>query len=100
MEDNTKQDPTACEEMELCHFFESKILFEVMRSLTDVNIYDLKTATVIAEGIFDHYVNDCVFPEILERKITIMEKHAGQIYNKNAVIALIRVVRQNPKLFN
>ena len=40
MEDNTVRDPTACEEMEHSHFFESKILIEVMRSLTDVNVYD------------------------------------------------------------
>ena len=39
-EDNTVRDPTACEEMEHCHFFESKMLIEVMRSLKDVNIYD------------------------------------------------------------
>ena len=38
----------------------------------------LKTAVVIAEVIFDHYVNNCFFPQILERKITIMEKDAGQ----------------------
>jgi len=40
MEDNTIRTPTACEEMEHCHSFESKILIEVMRSLKDVNIYD------------------------------------------------------------
>ena len=109
MEETTIRNPTACKEMEHCHFFESKILIEVMQSLTDVNIYDkegdmeadigkylsffivtLKTAILIAEGIFDHYVNDCIFQEILERKIAIMEKDAGQIYNENTVIALVK----------
>ena len=71
--------------MEHCDFFESKILIKVMRSLTDVNSYDkfkddmeadmdkylssyvitLKTAILIAEGIFDNYVNDCIFSGIL-----------------------------------
>ena len=82
-----------------------------MISLTDVNGYDkeddmeadisknfsfcnvvLKTAVVIAEVIFDHYVNNCFFPQILERKITIMENDAGQNQNKNTVITLIRGV--------
>ena len=40
MEDNTVRDPTACEEMEHCHLFESKTLIEVMQPLTDVNHYD------------------------------------------------------------
>ena len=35
-------------------------------------------------------MNDCSFSEILERKIAIMEKDAGQIYNKNTVIALLK----------
>ena len=40
MEDNTMRNPTACKEMEPCHFFESKMLIEVMRSLSDVNVPD------------------------------------------------------------
>ena len=39
LEDDTIKNPTACEEMEHCRFFNSNILFEVMRSLTDPNTY-------------------------------------------------------------
>jgi len=79
-----------------------------MRSLCDVNTYAeneeaveyiskyisfciiaLKTAILIAEGIFDHYVNDCIFQEILERKSAVVEKDSGSIYNENTAIASI-----------
>ena len=81
-----------------------------MQSLTDVNAYadneedveevisryigfcviTLKTAILIANGIFSHDVNDCIFQEILERKIATVEKDCGSIYNENTVTALIR----------
>ena len=38
-ENGTIRNPTACEDMEHCYFFNSKILIEVMRSLDDVNAY-------------------------------------------------------------
>ena len=89
MEDSTMRNPAACEEMEHYHFFNSKILIEVMQSLADGNAYaenadaveadiskyksfwivTLKTAKLITEGISNHYVSDCIFPEILERKL-------------------------------
>ena len=53
-------------------------------------IVTLKPAILIAEGIFDHSVNDCIFQEILERKIATVEKDCGSIYNENTVTALIR----------
>ena len=53
-------------------------------------IIALKTAILIADGIFGHYVNDCIFQDILERKIAIVEKDSGAIFNKNTIIALIR----------
>ena len=63
-----------------------KILIEVVRSLEDVNAYEenendveadiskyisfcivmLKTASLIADSIFDHDVSNCMFPEILK----------------------------------
>ena len=39
LEDDTIKNPTACEEMEHCRFFHSKMFFEVMHSFTDTNIY-------------------------------------------------------------
>ena len=58
MEDNTVRDPTACKIMEHCHFFESKILIEVMRALTDVNIYDEEDDM---EANIGKYSSFCVF---------------------------------------
>ena len=81
LEDDTIQNPTECEEMEHCRFFNSKMLCEVMRSLTDTHIYaenkkndaeadiskyisfciiTLTTAILLTEGVFDHYVNNCI----------------------------------------
>ena len=74
---------------------------------------------LIADGIFGHYVNDCIFQAILERKIATAENDCGAILNENTIIALIRgtsvvtcikiwkrflvqsykLVRQNLKLF-
>ena len=119
-EGNTIQNTTACEEMEYCHFFNSKILTEVVPSLADINSYaeneedveadiskcisfctiTVKTAIRIAEGIFDHYVNDCIFQEILERKIAVVEKNSGAIFNENTVIALICWYNKIPNSFN
>ena len=56
MEDNTVRDPTACEEIEHCHFFESKILSEVMRSSTDVSSYDKDDK----EADIGKYLSSCV----------------------------------------
>ena len=74
-----------------------------MRSLTDVNadvkddveaeigkylsfcLVTLKTAILIIEGSLDHSANDCIFQEILERKIAIMEKDLGSVFNENTV---------------
>ena len=91
--------------METCHFLNSKILIEVMHSLTDVYTYTeneddveadiskyksfgivtLKTAILIAEVIFNHHMKDCIFQEILERKIAVVEKDSGSIYIENTV---------------
>ena len=90
--------------MEHCHFFNSKSfkVIEVMRSSTHVGTYaeneedieadiskyisfcniTLQTAILIAEGIFDHYVNDYLFQEILERKIAVVEKDSGAIFTE------------------
>ena len=40
---------SACEEMEHCHFFNSKILIEVMQSLADVNAYEENENNVEAD---------------------------------------------------
>ena len=98
MEDYTIRNPTACEGMEHCHYFNSKILIEVMQSLTDVNADDeedveedisryigfcvttLKTTILVANAIFSHDVNDCIFQEILDRKIATVEKDSGYMY--------------------
>ena len=83
LEDDTIKNPTACEEMEHCRFFHSKMFFEVMHSFTDTNTYAqnkkkndaeadiskyisfcivaLKSAILLTEGVFDHYVNNCIF---------------------------------------
>ena len=64
-----------------------------MRSFTDVHSYDddddleadigkylsfcvvtLKTVILIAEGIFDHSVNNCMFSEILESRSQLWKK--------------------------
>ena len=108
MEYRCIQTPTACEVMEQCHFFPSKILIEVMRSTTDVNTdadneddmeedisryigfcaITLKTAILIADGIFSHYVNNSIFQDILERNIARVEKDSEAIFNENTIIAL------------
>ena len=48
-ENGTIRNPTACEEMEHCHFFNSKILIEVMQSLADVNAYEENENNVEAD---------------------------------------------------
>ena len=96
MEDYTVRDPTACEEMEHCHFLNLRSLLRWRRSRYRSSKYLCvcvvipKTATYIAEGIFDQDVNNCIVPQFLERKISIMENDECQIYNKNTVIPLIR----------
>ena len=50
----------------------------------------LKTAILINEDIFNHYVNNCIFQDILERKIEKVEKDSGIIFNENTIIALMR----------
>ena len=58
MEDDTIQNPTACTEMEHCHFFNSKILIKVMRSLPDVNT-DADNEEDMEEDI-SRYIGFCV----------------------------------------
>ena len=76
--------------MELCNI-ENDMKADIGKYLSFC-VVTLKTAILIAEGMFDHCVNDCIFSEILERKIVIIEKDAGQIYNEKTVIALIKGV--------
>ena len=66
--------------MENCYSFSLEILLEVMRSVGDIPVEAdlkgdneaetcthisfciiLKTTILIADKIFDHYVNDCIF---------------------------------------
>ena len=103
MEDSTIQNPAACEEMENCHFFNSKIMpmqkMDVHAAAengedvaADISKYisfcivTLKTSSLIAEGIFEHYVNNRIFQEILERIIAVVEKDSASIYIENTVI--------------
>ena len=51
-----------------------------------------KTAILIAEGVFDHDVNNCIFQEILGRKIAAVEQDSGPIYTENTFDALIRAI--------
>ena len=46
-------------------------------------IVALKTAILLTEGVFDHFVNNCIFEEILGRKIASAEKDSGPIYTEN-----------------
>ena len=64
MENNTIQNPKACEEM------------EADISKNSSCIVALKTAILIEGGFCDHYVNDCTFQEILKRKIAVVEKES------------------------
>ena len=110
LEGDTIKNSTACEEMEHCRFFHSNMFFEVMHSFTDTNtnaenkkndaevdiskyisfcIVTLKTAILLTEGVFDHHVNNCIFQEILGRKIASVEKDSGPIYTENTVDAFI-----------
>ena len=52
-------------------------------------IVTLKTAILLTEGVFDHHVNNCIFQEILGRKIASVEKDSGPIYTENTVDAFI-----------
>ena len=38
----------------------------------------LKTAFLIADNIFDNYVNDSIFSDILQRKILFIERELNQ----------------------
>ena len=75
MEDYTIRNPTACEGMEHCHYFNSKILIEVMQSLTDVNADDEEDV----EEDISRYIGFCVIT--LKTAILILEgkdvKHQG-----------------------
>ena len=82
-------------------------------------IVTLKTAILIAESIFKHFVNNCIFPEILKGKFGLVKKDFGLLFNGNTIVALIReisvvkcieiwkrflvqqdiLVQQNPKAF-
>ena len=56
MEGGTIRNPTACEEMEHCHFSKAKMLIEVIQSLTDVNSYDKDDM----EADFGKYLSFCI----------------------------------------
>ena len=53
-------------------------------------VITLKTAIPIADDIVSHYANACIFQDILERKIAMVEKESGAIFNANTIITLIR----------
>ena len=96
--------------MENCHFFKSEARIKVMSSLANVSAYAemedvkeaeiskcisfctviLKTTVLIADSIFDHRMNECIFLHTLERKVQASEKEHKAKYNENTVKVLIR----------
>ena len=59
LEDDTIKNPTECEEMEHCRFFNSKMLCEVMRSLTDTHIYAENKKNDV-EADISKYISFCI----------------------------------------
>ena len=43
----------------------------------------LKTAILITDSIFNHYVNNCIFPKNCKRKIKWLEKECDSLFNRN-----------------
>ena len=69
------RNPTACKKMEHCHAYaenEDDVEADISKYIRFC-VVTLKAAILIAEGIFDHNVNNCIFQDILERKFALVE---------------------------